>query len=144
MRVRVTRVDKSLPLPKYLTEGSVAFDMYSRKDVTVPPKGVAKVPLNLIIKVPKGYALLIFPRSSLFLKKGLLMANSVGIIDQDYCGEEDEICALLYNPGNNEVAIRRGERIAQGLLVKIERAEFYEGKAEKESRGGFGSTGGYS
>ncbi len=131
-------------MPKYSTKGSVAFDLVARKDVKIPPRGVKKVPLNVVVQVPAGYALLIFPRSSLFLRKGLLMANSVGIIDQDYCGKEDEIMALLYNPGEREVEIKRGERIAQAMLVKIERPKIVESEPKEKSRGGFGSTGGYS
>ncbi len=143
MELKIWRIDKELPMPKYSTEGSVAFDLFSREDIVIPPKSARKVPLNVIIQVPRGHALLILPRSSLFIKKGLLMANSVGIIDWDYCGKADEVMALLYNPGDEEAIVRRGERIAQALLVKIERPEIRESPPEERSRGGFGSTGGY-
>ena len=71
-----------------------------------------------------------------------MLANSVGIIDQDYCGEKDEIKALVLNFTKKTVVVKKGERIAQGILVKIARPEIKEvEKMEKKSRGGFGSTG---
>lgn len=141
MNIRIKRIDKSLPLPKYQTEGSVAFDIYSREGATIKPGEVKSAASNLIIEVPKGYALLIASRSSLS-RKGLMLANGVGIIDQDYHGEKDEIGILLYNATHEVVEIKRGERIAQGLVIPIQKAEWEEvDEIKKDSRGGFGSTG---
>ena len=138
-------VDKNIALPRYATKGSVGFDLASRVDIEVPPKDFALVPLNIIIKVPDGYALFITPRSSLFLKKKLIVPNSIGVIDQDYCGPDDEVKLLVYNVSDKSVKIERGEYIAQGIIVKIEKVGFYFVEdIECSSRGGFGSTGGYS
>ncbi len=145
MIVDIKRIDDTLPLPKHETEGSVAFDLIVRESRTIAPDEIALVPMNVIVAAPPGYMLMLAPRSSLSRKRNLLMANSVGIVDQDFCGPEDEIHVQLLNIGKNPVTIERGERIAQGMLVRIERAEWNElAEVKKPSRGGFGSTGGYS
>lgn len=142
MKVKIVRVDASLPLPEYKTEGAVAFDMYSREDATIAPKELKVLPSNFIIQVPEGYALLLAARSGLGKKKGLTLRNGIGVVDQDYHGPEDEIGILVYNFTESPVTIVRGERIAQGLIVPIVRAEWEEvGNIKEQSRGGFGSTG---
>lgn len=143
MKINIARVDASLPLPEYQTEGSVAFDLFTRVPRMIMPKCLDIVPVNVIIAVPQGHMLMIVSRSSTPLKKGLWVANGVGIVDQDYCGADDEIGVLLYNFTKHPVHIERGERIAQGVVVKIEKAEWTEDDQflKKESRGGFGSTG---
>ena len=86
--------------------------------------------------------MLLFARSSLPLKKGLIVANSVGVIDQDYCGENDEIGLQVINFTKKNVIVDKGERIAQGLIVPIEAVTMKEvKKMTSKSRGGFGSTG---
>jgi len=88
-------------------------------------------------------ALLILPRSSTFRKKSLIFPHSVGLIDQDYCGPEDEIMIQVFNFGKDTIVVERGERIAQGLFMKTAVAEFVEVDADflgNDSRGGFGST----
>lgn len=141
MKIKISRIDESLPLPKYQTSGSVAFDLYSRIDEKILPGAYKLLPSNLIILVPSGYALLIAARSSL-VKRGLMKANGVGVVDQDYHGQTDEIGMLVYNFTKKMVKVKRGERIAQGLLVPIIRVQWLEGKrSKKKSRGGFGSTG---
>ncbi len=130
-----------MPLPEYKTKGSVAFDIYSRVKKTVKPKKIELFPSNLIIKLPKEFFLLIASRSSTH-KKGLFMAHGVGILDQDYNGPKDEIFIPLYNFTGKKVTIERGERIAQGVLIPIKKAEWHEtDKTRSKSRGGFGSTG---
>lgn len=142
MTLKISRIDKTLPLPKYHTKGAVAFDIYSRINAIIKPKTIELIPTNLIIKTPKGYMLMLAARSSLPLKKGLTLANGVGIIDQDYCGHNDEIHLQAYNFTENDVKVARGERVGQGVLIKIARARFAETqKTAKKSRGGFGSTG---
>ncbi|HDJ51414.1 MAG TPA: dUTP diphosphatase [Thermoprotei archaeon] len=145
MELCIKIVDRKAPGPRYATQGSVGFDLAARITMTVPPKGYAMIPLNVVVKVPSGHALLVLPRSSLFIKKGLLVANSVGVIDEDYCGPNDEIKLVVFNPLEKEVVVRRGEYIAQGILVKIEKATLKEvEEISCEDRGGFGSTGGYN
>ncbi|OGH59484.1 MAG: dUTPase [Candidatus Magasanikbacteria bacterium RIFCSPHIGHO2_01_FULL_33_34] len=141
MQVKIKRIDKSLPLPTYQTNGAVAFDLYTRIDEIILAGETKMLPTNLIIQTPNGYMLMIASRSSLAQKKGLKMANGVGIIDQDYCGEDDEIKLLVHNYTNNDVAVKKGERLGQGVFVKIEKSEWEEiEKINNENRGGFGST----
>lgn len=141
MKVDITRIDKGLPLPEYHTSGSVGCDLYARISTEVDPKSFAKIPANVIIKTPPGFMFLVASRGSTPFKKGLMIANGVGIGDQDFCGPEDEYQIPVYNPTENVVKVERGERIAQGIFVPVERAEWEEmDVVEQPSRGGFGST----
>jgi len=143
MRVKIKRVDKSLPIPEYHTKGSVAFDLYARKSTVIEPFSPSIIPANIIVKVPKGYFLLLASRSSTPLKKGLMVANGIGVIDQDYHGDNDEIGVQVLNFTKKSVSIEKGERIAQAMLVKIAKVDnFNETESiSKKSRGGFGATG---
>lgn len=142
MKIKIKRIDNTLPLPDYQTLGAVAFDMYSREDKIIKPKQVELLPSNLIIQAPPDYFLLVANRSSGPIKKGLMLPHGIGIIDQDFCGPEDEIKIQVYNFTDNDVEVKRGERIAQAVFVKIEKAEWDEvDQIEKNTRGGFGSTG---
>lgn len=140
MKVKIKRVDKALPLPEYLTSGAVAFDLYSRLDVEVSPRSVERIPTNIILAIPKGYMLEIKDRSSTLKRKGLLV--STGYIDNDYCGDSDEILLQVYNLTDENVRIEKGERLGQGVFVKVEIAEWEEvGVMGGNNRGGFGTTG---
>lgn len=142
MNIVIKRIDKELPLPKYHTLGAAAFDFYSRETITVSPKEIARIPSNFIIATPPGYFLMIAARSSLASKKGLMLANGIGIIDSDYSGDNDEILISVYNFTEQPIIVERGERIAQGVFVKIEQGAWEEvEKMESRDRGGFGSTG---
>jgi len=142
MKVQVSRRDASVELPRYATEGAVGFDLITREDTTIEPGQIGLVPSNIIVQVPKGYALLILPRSSLPRKKSLVCPHSLGVIDEDYHGPEDELFVQVQNISKEPVTVERGERIAQGLFVKIDRAEWAEvDDHEAQTRGGFGSTG---
>jgi dUTP pyrophosphatase len=142
MQIRIKRIDPSLPLPKHESGGAVGFDFVTRETTTIEPGSIALVPGNVVVQVPEGHALLIVPRSSLPRKKALVCPHSIGVIDQDYHGPDDEILIQVQNISNEIVTVERGERIAQGMFVKVEQAQWIE---EKElaavSRGGFGSTG---
>jgi dUTP pyrophosphatase len=142
MNVSIQRIDTSLPLPRYESNGAVGFDIITRETMTIEPGSIALIPGNVIVKVPEGYALLIVPRSSMPRKKGLVCPHSLGVIDCDYHGEKDEILVQVKNVTDSAVTVERGERIAQGLFVKVEKADWMEVDGHgKESRGGFGSTG---
>ncbi len=144
MKVKIKRIDKSLALPIYETDGSVGFDILAREEIIVPSKEIAMVPANIIVEVPKEYMLIVASRSSTPMKKGLMPPHGFGIIDHDYCGPNDEIRVLVYNFKDEEVLISRGEKIAQGVFVHIDKFEWEEvDEIKEESRGGFGSTGGY-
>ena len=141
MNVNITRIDKSLPLPTYETKGALGFDFLARNDMVAKAQEIVLIPSNVIIKVPEGYALFVIPRSSTPKKKQLLMPHSIGLIDSDYSGSSDEIFLQFYNFSNKNVDIKKGEKIAQGIFVKIAIAEFQEQENNKNaSRGGFGST----
>lgn len=141
MQIRIKRIDPSLPLPKHESKGAVGFDFVTRETTSIEPGSIALVPGNVIVQVPEGHALLIVPRSSLPRKKALVCPHSIGVIDQDYHGPDDEILVQVQNISDEIVTVERGERIAQGMFVKVEQAEWIE---EEElaavSRGGFGST----
>jgi dUTP pyrophosphatase len=145
MEVKIKRFDKTLPLPVYETDGSVGFDIIARENVEIPPKEISLIPSNLIVEVPKGYMLVVASRSSTPMKKGLTPPHGFGIIDHDYCGPDDEIKVLVYNFKDVPAKVMRGEKIAQGVFVKIDKFEWEEvDDISKNSRGGFGSTGGYN
>lgn len=142
MQIKIKRLDKELPLPTYQTAGSAGFDIYARENTVIAPKSIILVPSNLIIATPPGYMLVVASRSSTPKRKGLMVANGIGIVDSDYSGPEDEIKILVYNFTENEVVVEKGERIAQGLFVKVEQGQWEEvEEMESPTRGGFGSTG---
>ena len=142
--MNIKRIDPKLPLPMYETAGAVGFDFVAREEVVVEPKSLGLIPGNVVIVVPEGYMLVVASRSSAPKKKGLLTPHGIGIIDHDYCGPTDEIKVQVYNFCDQSVMVARGEKIAQGVFVKIEKFEFEEvAEMKRESRGGFGSTGGY-
>jgi dUTP pyrophosphatase len=141
MNIKIKRFDKELPLPKRQTEGAAAFDLTAREAVTIAPGTVDYVPLNVAIETPPDHFLLIAARSGTH-KKGIMMANGIGIIDPDYSGDEDEIKAAYYNFSAAPVEIEKGERIAQGTFVKISHPEWIEmDEMPNKTRGGFGTTG---
>lgn len=143
MKVKIKRIDKSLALPVYETSGSVGFDFVARESVTVAAGAIAVVPGNVIVEVPMGYMLIVASRSSTPRKKGLTPPHGFGIIDHDYCGPKDEIGIQVYNFTSKDVKIERGEKIAQGVFVHIDKFEWEEvEEMNSKSRGGFGSTGG--
>lgn len=142
MQVHIKRVDTEIPLPRYETDGAVGFDIVTRETTTIEPGAIGLIPGNVIVRVPEGYALLIVPRSSMPRKKGLICPHSLGVIDRDYHGEHDEILVQVKNIIDTPVTVERGERIAQGLFARVDRAEWIEVEDHgSESRGGFGTTG---
>ena len=141
MKIRIKRFDPSLPLPAYQTPGAVAFDLSARVSTEIPSHAVVMVPLNVAIKPPEGHMLFLAPRSSLH-KRGLMFANSVGIGDEDFCGDTDEYKAALYNFTDKVTIVEKGERVAQGMFIRVTKGEWEEVKhMDVSSRGGFGSTG---
>lgn len=141
MIIPIKRIDQSLPLPEYHTNGAVGFDLIAREAVTIPAQSIGLVPNNIVVKIPEGYMLLLANRSSTALKKGLMFANGVGIIDQDYSGDRDEIKTLFYNYTQSDVHIERGERLSQAIFVQVGKATWNEVQfMSEESRGGFGTT----
>lgn len=141
LNVNIKRIDTELPLPSYATAGSVGFDLLCRETSEVAPHELARIPANVIVQTPPGYMLLLTMRSSTAGRKGLLIPNGVGIIDQDYCGEGDELMISVYNFRNEPATVERGERIAQAIFVPVTQAIWTEVAEVGQGRGGFGSTG---
>src|SRR5579884_470020 len=110
VHVTIKRIDSSLPLPTYATAGSVGFDLICREDTEIAPRTIGLIPGNVIVQTPPGYMLLLALRSSTPRRKGLLIPHGLGIIDQDYCGEGDELLVQVYNFQDEPVLVRRGER----------------------------------
>jgi dUTP diphosphatase len=145
--VKVVRLahGRDLPLPAYQSEGAAGLDLLAAVPeetlLTLAPGARALVPTGLVLELPKGCEAQVRPRSGLALRHGLTVLNSPGTIDSDYRGE---VGVLLINLGDTPFAIRRGERIAQLVVQRIERVRLVEaGRVAKSRRGagGFGSTG---
>lgn len=142
MKISIHRLDPQVALPKYETAGAAGFDLAAREDMTIAPGAVVLVPTGLVVQVPPQHFLAIIARSSTPLKRGLMVANGVGVVDSDYCGPADEIKIEVYNFTPAPVSIRRGDRLAQGVIVPFVRVEWTEGEAPTQTtRGGFGATG---
>jgi dUTP pyrophosphatase len=141
MKLKIKRFDTSLPLPEYKSKKAAALDLYSRLDIEISAQSVMLVPLNIALELPANHWVLLAARSSLF-KKGLWLANGIGVGDEDYCGNDDEYKASLFNFTKETVKIEKGERIVQMIVLPREPVTV-EGVEEltSENRGGFGSTG---
>jgi dUTP pyrophosphatase len=142
MRVRIHRLSPFVELPRYATSGAAGFDLAASADVLVEPGRTALIPTGLVIEVPEGMFLAVFARSSTPLKRGLMVANGVGVIDSDYCGATDEVKVPVLNFTAAPVTVNAGDRIAQGILLPVTRVEWEETDVPaRDARGGFGSTG---
>jgi len=141
MKLKIKLFDKTLPSPEYKSEKAAALDLYARQTTTIQPGEVGMVPLNIAMQLPKDHWVLMSARSSLH-KKGVMMANGIGVGDEDYCGDNDEYRAALWNFTQQPVTIERGERIVQMIVMQREPVELeIVEKLEGKDRGGFGSTG---
>ena len=131
-----------MSLPSYGTDESAGFDLAAAHDITVPPRTIALVRTGLVIEVPSGHFLAIFARSSTPLKRGLMVANGVGVIDPDYSGPTDEVMIQVLNVTDKDVAVTRGDRLAQGIVLPAPRVSWNEvDEIRAATRGGFGATG---
>lgn len=129
-------------MPKHATSGSAGFDFVTMEDIEIPPSEIVLIPTGLIIKTPSTHMLMIVPRSSMPKKTGLRMPHSVGIVDSDFCGPEDEVKVMVHNPTAVPIKIEKGQRIAQGIFIPVDQAEFEEiTELNTATRGGHGSTG---
>ena len=142
MRLKIKRLQSAVGLPETATSGAAGFDLAAAADVEVPPRSIRLVGTGLVIAVPAGHFLGIFARSSTPLKKGLMVANGVGVVDSDYCGPTDEIKIPTINITKAPVEVARGDRIAQGILLPSPQIAWEEvDELAASSRGGFGGTG---
>jgi len=143
MRLKIKRLQPDVGLPEQATARAAGFDLAAAADIEIPARSIRLVGTGLVIAVPDGYFLGIFARSSTPLKRGLMVANGVGVIDADYCGPADEIKIQVLNVTDAAVKVGRGDRLAQGIILPAPRVEWEEvDEISATSRGGFGSTGG--
>ncbi|MFA6814381.1 MAG: dUTP diphosphatase [Candidatus Pacebacteria bacterium] len=142
MKVKIKRFDKTIALPAYKTAGAAALDLASREEISIAAGQIAYLPLNIALQVPADSFVLMVARSSLH-KRGLMLINGVGIGDSDYCGDDDEYRAAVYNFSKETVLLKKGERVVQVIVLKRERVEWEEvdSFSKEKNRGGFGSTG---
>ena len=145
IKVAITRLSHGadLPLPAYATAGAAGLDLLAAiaNELTLPPLGRALVPTGISIALPLGFEAQVRPRSGLALKQGITVLNAPGTIDADYRGE---VGVILINLSDVAVTLKRGERIAQLLLAKVERLawnEVAELPSTERGSSGFGSTG---
>jgi dUTP pyrophosphatase len=139
--IPVLRVDATLPVPHYAHADDAGLDLYAAESVTLDPGARALVPTGIALAIPPGFAGFVVPRSGLALRHGVTLLNTPGLVDAGYRGE---IKALLVNHGEAAVTLRRGERIAQLVVQRVERVELTpvaELSASTRGAGGFGSTG---
>lgn len=143
-KVLLTRLDPDLPLPSYAHPGDAGADLVTAVDLTLAPGERALVPTGLALALPEGYVALVHPRSGLAARHGLSIVNTPGTIDAGYRGEIQVL--LINHDPTDPVRLRRGDRIAQLVFQRFERAEFVEVAALPASArgdGGYGSTGGF-
>jgi len=142
LNARIKRLRLDVSLPVYHTSESAGFDLAASEDVTVRPGEVKLVPTGLVIEVPHGHFLGVFARSSTPLKRGLMVANGVGVVDPDYSGPADEVKIEVVNFTQTAVELKKGDRIAQGIVMPCRQVAWSEvDEIRANSRGGFGATG---
>lgn len=145
LQVSLKRLDSDLPLPTYAHPGDAGADLMTTVDVTLAPGERTLVPTGVAIALPEGYVALVHPRSGLAARHGVSIVNTPGTIDAGYRGE---IQVLLVNHDPvTPVVLRRGDRVAQLVVQRFERARFVEVAdlpASSRGAGGYGSTGGMS
>src|SRR5580693_2069953 len=142
--VQLVRLDPGVPVPGYAQPGDAGADLTAAEDVVLAPGERAIVGTGIAIALPVGYAAFVHPRSGLAAKHGVTLVNAPGTIDAGYRGEIKVI--LLNTDATRPVSLRRGDRIAQLVVQRVEHVRFREvtalpGSARGED--GFGSTGGH-
>ncbi|HLN75539.1 MAG TPA: dUTP diphosphatase [Nocardioidaceae bacterium] len=145
VEILIRRLDADVPLPSYAHPGDAGADLVTTVDVHLEPGERAMVPTGISIALPDGYVALVHPRSGLAARCGISIVNAPGTVDAGYRGE---VKVMLINLDPAEpVSLRRGDRIAQLVVQRVERARFVEverlpGSARGD--GGYGSTGGFA
>jgi dUTP diphosphatase len=142
VRVEIIRLDDGLPLPAYQRVGDAGLDLHSSEDASIPPNARAVVGTGIAVAIPEGYAGFVTPRSGLAARLGLSVVNSPGIVDSGYRGEIKVI--LVNHDAVDVIEVRRGDRIAQMLIVPVAPADLVEVRElppSERGAGGHGSTG---
>ncbi len=141
-KILIKRLDPTVLLPSYAKAGDAGADLATRIDFTINPGERMLVPTGISIALPNGYVALVHPRSGLAIKHGISMVNTPGTVDAGYRGELQVI--LINHDLTQPVSFKKGDRIAQLVIQKVERADFVEVSdlpGSDRSSGGFGSTG---
>ena len=144
VEVLLTRVDTSVPVPAYARPGDAGVDLSCTDDVVLGPGERAVVGTGIAVALPPGYAGFVHPRSGLAARAGLSVVNTPGTVDSSYRGEI-RVCLINHDP-RAELRLRRGDRIAQLVVQRVEHARFVEVTAlpgSPRGAGGYGSTGGH-
>lgn len=141
--IKIKRLNKNAIIPTRATSGSAGLDLYAclDKDETILPGCTKLIKTGIAISIEKDFVAYVYARSGLAVKKGITLANCVGVIDSDYRGE---ICVALHNISKEPYEIKNGERIAQLVIQKVEYPNIVETDnldETKRGEGGFGSTG---
>ncbi len=142
VQVLITRLDSSVPLPSYAKGGDAGADLTTTIDFTLAPGERQLVPTGIAIALPDGYVALVHPRSGLAIKAGITLVNAPGTVDAGYRGEIS--CILINHDRSESISFKKGDRIAQLVIQKVERADFIELSqlpGSGRGSGGFGSTG---
>lgn len=138
----IQQLDPELPLPRFAKPGDAGADLYARVDLELAPGERALMPTGIAIALPPGFAAFIHPRSGLAIRDGLSMVNAPGTIDASYRGE---ISVILINlDSSKKIAIKRGDRVAQLVIQRVENVNFLPVThlpGTDRGVGGFGSTG---
>lgn len=145
IKVQIKRLahGMDLPLPSYMSDHAAGMDMYAavNDETIIPPGEWRLIPTGISIAIPEGFEAQVRPRSGLALKQGVSVLNTPGTVDADYRGE---VGVILMNHGKNNLVVKRGDRIAQMIINKIERIIFEEVQELTDTdrgAGGFGHTG---
>ena len=142
LRIDIVRLDPDLPLPSYARPGDAGLDLCARADALVPARGGrVLVPTGIAVAIPEGWVGLVVPRSGLALRHGVALANTPGVIDSGYRGELQAI-VLNLDP-ESDYQVRRGDRIAQLLVQRVERVTWnvVDELRGEDRGGGFGHSG---
>jgi dUTP pyrophosphatase len=142
LQVLIKRLDPSVPMPSYAKGGDAGADLTTTIDFTIAPGERILIPTGISIALPNGYAAFVHPRSGLAIKSGISMVNTPGTVDAGYRGELKVI--LINHDPTQSVSFKKGDRIAQLIIQKVEVAEFVEVSelpGSERATGGFGSTG---
>ena len=145
VEVLIRRLDPDVPLPTYAHPGDAGADLTTTVDVSLPPGERAVLPTGISLALPDGYAAFVHPRSGLAARCGVSIVNAPGTVDAGYRGEVKVV--LVNCDPREDVVLRRGDRIAQLVVQRVEKARFVEVEllpGSARGAGGHGSTGGFA
>lgn len=141
MTIKINKLHQEAIIPQYQTQGAAGFDLHAIDSYVIKPRESALIKTGLAIELEEGFELQVRSRSGLALKHNIAVLNAPGTIDSDYRGE---VMVILFNHSNSDFIIKKGDRIAQGVVAKYERVDFEvctELTQTQRGSSGFGSSG---